>query len=268
MVITLSDSVGLRGHNTPADVKAVQALLNQHRFACGQEDGLCGKRTVQAIIAFQASFLRAPDGKIDPAGKTLAKLNEPGRNAPPPPPTDGSLTRLVAAPVKSAINDGLTPVTNAVITRLLGAPRSDYAADCKPLTNVRLARNLLTASVGPFRVSGLAPAVKSLSLVMAEIQRMQPNVYAVLGTADMLCCRFVRGSTNSISNHSWGTAVDLTLNGVLDQRGDGKVQYGLTLIAPVFNRFGWYWGATFKTEDGMHFEASQESIKSWTDQLA
>ena len=83
----------------------------------------------------------------------------------------------------------------------------------------------------------------------------------------MLCCRLMRGSANAISNHSWGTAIDLTLDGVLDQRGDDKVQFGLTLIAPIFNRHGWYWGAGFPTEDGMHFEGSAAKIGEWKSQL-
>ena len=85
-----------------------------------------------------------------------------------------------------------------------------------------------------------------------------------LGSAGMLCCRFVRGSTTSISNHSWGTAIDLTINGVLDKRGNGQVQYGLALIAPIFNQHGWYWGAGFATEDGMHFEISQDLLMHLT----
>ena len=76
----------------------------------------------------------------------------------------------------------------------------------------------------------------------------------------MLCARLVRGSTSASSNHSWGTAIDLTLDGVLDQRGDGRVQVGLTRIAPIFNRHSWFWGAGFRTEDGMHFEASDELL--------
>jgi hypothetical protein len=79
----------------------------------------------------------------------------------------------------------------------------------------------------------------------------------------MLCCRLVRGSATSISNHSWGTAIDLTLNGVLDVQGDDKVQYGLTLIAPLFNRHGWFWGAAFGVEDAMHFEAGKGLVSQW-----
>ncbi len=62
---------------------------------------------------------------------------------------------------------------------------------------------------------------------------------------------------------SWGTAVDLTLNGVLDARGDDQVFYGLTLIAPIFQRHGWFWGAGFRTEDGMHFEGGKALFDGW-----
>jgi Putative peptidoglycan binding domain/D-alanyl-D-alanine carboxypeptidase len=79
----------------------------------------------------------------------------------------------------------------------------------------------------------------------------------------MLCARFVRGSTSALSNHSWGTAIDLTLDGHLDQRGDARVQVGLARIAPIFNRHGWFWGAGFRIEDAMHFEASDELIRKW-----
>jgi hypothetical protein len=105
--------------------------------------------------------------------------------------------------------------------------------------------------------------VAALRSIVGDIATYEPEVYAALGTAGMLCARLVRGSAHSISNHSWGTAVDLTLNGTLDQRGDDKVQRGLVHIAPVFNDHGWFWGAGFGAEDGMHFEASDELIRRW-----
>ena len=124
-------------------------------------------------------------------------------------------------------------------------------------------RHDLTKDVGPFRARGLAPALEALTAIFAEIKREQSEVYAGLGTAGMLCARLVRGSTSAISNHSWGTAIDLTLDGVLDRRGDDRVQVGLIAIAPIFNRHGWFWGAGFRTEDAMHFEASDELIRRW-----
>jgi hypothetical protein len=83
----------------------------------------------------------------------------------------------------------------------------------------------------------------------------------------MLNCRYVRGSTTSISNHSWGTAIDLGFDGRVDPWRDNKVYFGLTLIAPIFNRHGWYWGAVFRREDGMHFEASRSLAATWASQI-
>lgn len=102
---------------------------------------------------------------------------------------------------------------------------------------------------------------------MKEIAAREPNIYNALGTVGMLCCRYQRGSVTSISNHSWGSAVDLTLRGILDKRGNGLVQYGLAVIAPIFNRYGWYWGAGFSTEDAMHFEASRGLLERWLPEL-
>ncbi len=262
----LSASVGLGGRNVPADVQLVQRRLDRHGFDPGRTPGSCDAALRASIITFQAGFMRDPDGRIDPGGVTWRRLSaEPGSHGAAP--AGDSLTRLEPAPLRSAINGGLTPVSNAFMTTHLGAPRESYSADDQPLTNPRLRRCVSTESVGPFRATGLDPALASLREVLAEVARVRPEVHAALGTAGMLCCRYVRGSTRTISNHSWGTAVDLKINGVLDRRGDGMVQHGLTLIAPIFNRFGWYWGATFPTEDGMHFEASRSLIEHWSAQL-
>ena len=135
------------------------------------------------------------------------------------------------------------------------------------MTNARLRRHVLTGPAGTFNVTGLRPAVESLRRALAQVHIEQPAVYAILGTAGMLCCRLVRGSSTAISNHSWGTAIDFTLNGILDRRGDNQVQLRLTLIASIMNEHGWYWGAAFRTEAAMHFEASRTLISQWTSQL-
>lgn len=172
-----------------------------------------------------------------------------------------SLTDLV--PVPAGINAGLNGTGNALILSLLGNPRSSYDQECREVTNSRLKQRIETDSVGPFRATGFDLAIASLKEVMADIKAEQRQVFDSLSTAGMLCCRRVRGSTTSISNHSWGTAIDLKIDGQLDPRGDGKVQRGLTLIAPIFNRHGWYWGAGFRIEDGMHFEVSRQKMQQW-----
>jgi hypothetical protein len=165
--------------------------------------------------------------------------------------------------IPGGINQRVSSAKQTTMLALLGNPRDSYDAECREVTNQRLKALIVRRDVGPFRVTGLEPAVEGLRTIFAEIQQQEPEVYAGLGTAGMLCARLVRGSTTSISNHSWGTAIDLTLDGVLDRRGDNKVQIGLTRIAPIFNHHDWFWGAGFRTEDAMHFEASDELVRSW-----
>jgi hypothetical protein len=131
------------------------------------------------------------------------------------------------------------------------------------VTHTSLAHRIVTASVGPFRVTGLDSAVTSLTTIMGSIRANQRLVYRVLGTAGMHCARYVRGSTVNVSNHSWGTAIDLTVDRNLDPRGDSQIQFGLHLIAPIFNANGWYWGAGFTTEDAQHFEAGSALVQTW-----
>ena len=177
------------------------------------------------------------------------------------------LVQLIPRPNRGTLNPGLSAADNHLMLQLFGAPRSTYSKTDQPLTNPRLKRNMTTASVGPFRAHGMAPAVDSLRMVMTDIRAHQPDVYRILGSIGMLVCRYMSDSTKLISMHSWGTAIDLTLNRVRDKRDDGKVQYGLTLIAPIFNRHGWYWGGGFPTEDGMHFEGSRAAVSKWATQL-
>lgn len=285
MSIVILGSVGKSGKNNVDDVVKVQNLLLQQGIRIGRADGSCGPRTIGGIVQMQAGFMRKPDGLVEPGGKTLQRLNMVGFKPPvssavapkqvPPQtikksvPAEGgtSLTRLIQKSTLGTLNPDMKAVNNAYMTEKLGKPRESFSSDCQPITNSKLKKYMKTASVGPFTVTGLAPAVESLRTVLTQISSQQPEVYAKLGTAGMLCCRYVRGSTTSISNHSWGTAIDLKLAGVLDKRGDGLVQYGLTLIAPIFNSHGWYWGAAFKTEDAMHFEVSRDLLDKFLPEI-
>jgi hypothetical protein len=173
-------------------------------------------------------------------------------------------------PDAEAMNPGLSAAKASTLERLLGRPREDVSTDCQWPTNPALRRRMVTESVGPFRVTGFAPAVASLRAVMDEVKVALPDLYPLLGSMGMLCCRYIRGSTTKLSNHSWGTAIDLTIAGKLDRRGDGRVQAGLVALAPIFNEAGWYWGAEFgartrsaRWEDAMHFEVAEETLRRW-----
>lgn len=85
MARTITAPVGrLGGVNRPADVRTVQELLNKVAPGSGEpsppldEDGICGPKTIDAIQRFQLHHFgfRGADGRVDPDGPTLAKLNE------------------------------------------------------------------------------------------------------------------------------------------------------------------------------------------------
>ena len=82
-MVTISASVGVDGENKDADVRIVQELLNNvlHLLlpsppltANGNMDSV----TTDRIKIFQRRvvLLNPPDGRVDPSGKTLLKLNE------------------------------------------------------------------------------------------------------------------------------------------------------------------------------------------------
>lgn len=121
-----------------------------------------------------------------------------------------SLTSEV--PIPEGINAGVASAKQATMLSLLGSPRTRFDEYCRPVTHPKLASLTITADVGPFRTTGLKPAVDSLQAVFSDVKAADTALYDAVGTAGMLCVRLVRGSQHSISNHSWGTAIDLTIN--------------------------------------------------------
>ncbi|HYK53114.1 MAG TPA: M15 family metallopeptidase [Candidatus Eremiobacteraceae bacterium] len=121
-----------------------------------------------------------------------------------------------------------------------------------------------TASVGPFRVTGLIPAVDALTRVFSAVQSSKPDLYNLLGTGGMICVRPVRGSTTNFSNHAWGAAIDISIGGKFTLRGSTTVQQGLVDLCPFMHAEQFFWGGGFSTTpDGMHFEVSSELLAQW-----
>lgn len=85
MARTIMAPVGrMGGVNFPQDVTTVQELLNNVSARAGGPsptlvvDGLCGPKTIAAIQRFQLHHFgwSLADGRVDPNGPTLRKLNE------------------------------------------------------------------------------------------------------------------------------------------------------------------------------------------------
>lgn len=174
----------------------------------------------------------------------------------------------IPLPPADQLNPGLNPLSPAKLREILGDPRSTplpphtSGGPCFEVTNRKLDEFIVRRNVGPFRVTGLQPAVDSLAVVLAEIKQSNPSLHDRLGTAGMLCVRRVAGSTNT-SNHAWGTAVDIRVDNVTNIDGNNLALPELLDIAPFFNRHRWFWGAEFPHEDSMHFEISAEKMQQW-----
>lgn len=164
---------------------------------------------------------------------------------------------------KTRFNKGITQPRNRTMLEILGNPRDGYSQECQGMTNPTLKALLETRQIGPIKVTMLKPALDSLERVMNRLKESDPDIYAKVGTAGALCVRFIRGSSTSISNHSWATAIDLTLEGELDGFADGGTQFGLLILAEYFNDEGWFWGAAYNREDSMHFEVGEETLRAW-----
>lgn len=182
---------------------------------------------------------------------------------------------LVPVPPKHTFNLGLTSPPNSYLVDLFGHPvqHGAYKPDgaCTAPNAPAFTPLLETRNVGPFKVTGLRPAVQSLRDVLARVQLEVPDLYALLGSSGMLCSRFTKikqadGSMKigpSVSNHSWGAAIDINLGGKLDSPGNSMTQRGLLILSTYFNAAGWYWGAAFPVEDAMHFEVSKSLFARW-----
>lgn len=296
MTHEIKESVGKLGKNNVDDVLIVQQLLIQQGFSIGGADGLCGRRTIAGITSFQTKFLKYPDGLVEPAGKTLQRLNVIGfrptktnKVAPTvtshqeikktmPTEVVDPLLILVKISDLGVINAGLSYVDNAYMINKLGKPRSDvkgkdgkwhldFTHSYQGVSDDWFKTIVKTDSIGSFKVTGLRTAVESLKVIMNEISIQHPDVYTVLATDGMLNCRLMTGSETKISMHAWGIAIDLKLGVKQDKRGDKKALYGLSLIAPIFNKYGWCWGAGFPTEDSMHFEVGRDLLDTWLSDL-
>ena len=169
-----------------------------------------------------------------------------------------------ALPARGTVNRGLSsPGPASQIARFGGRPSETLYRNGGPVTNPKLKALLVLENVGPFRVQGLRPAVASLRGVLGAVARDIPDLYRLLGNAGMLVNRLQRGSSTKLSNHAFGTAIDFYIGGVLTQRGSNSSSRGLDTLAPYFNRAGWYWGATFSTDDAMHFECGTALLDSF-----
>ncbi|WP_299654899.1 M15 family metallopeptidase [uncultured Tateyamaria sp.] len=230
-----------------AETRALRRELEELR---ARVDGL-DSRTSIGITALQRPAL--PDVPDLPSKPSEPKVDELRQN----------FAQVVLIADRRSANDGLSLATPGFLRRTFGLPRNDLNDQCQSLTNPRLRDLMSSEPVGPIRAQMLAPALASLRQVFAEVEEFEPELYKRIASSGSLCVRLIRGSAASASAHAYGLAVDLNIDGQLDNFADGRTQLGLILLADFFKRAGWIWGAGFSREDSMHFEVSRQKIEEW-----
>jgi Fungal chitosanase of glycosyl hydrolase group 75/D-alanyl-D-alanine carboxypeptidase len=242
-----------------------------------------GGATVQAapqsggLFTITATF---PDPKPGAAAKqdAGAPVSAPTQKPAPAGPAAGgtaagidtasSLSDRVPIPPPDKMNIGLSACTEGSMLGKFGRP-GDLTPDCSAATGTFRERVRQNFNVGPFKVTGLDYAVESLLQVFSDVQKSNQALFDQVKNEGMLCVRARRHNLGHYSNHSWGTAIDIYFGDDVVPQGLKLAHRGNLLLAPFFNRYGWYWGAGFSGDsvDSMHFELAEETIQKITDHV-
>lgn len=182
--------------------------------------------------------------------------------------SNSTYTALVPTPNRRAMNTGLSASKVSTLRAVFG-DFPDLPVDCGTNKNKIISSMLETRDVGPFRATGIKPALDSLERIFAAVKRDHPDLYKLVGTAGMHCYRRVRGGRNP-SNHCAGTAIDLTIGGVLpgmdySPETPEMIPNGFVILYAYFHAEGWFWAAGYAggRVDAMHFEVADQTLREW-----
>ncbi|MGI3170846.1 M15 family metallopeptidase [Pseudooceanicola sp. C21-150M6] len=222
---------------------------------------------LQDLIAEQSKRIDQLQSSVSRGPASLVPA-DPGQALPRSGPNAivDAYAQVVLIANRTGVNRSLTTATPSFLEGLLGRPRQVLSDNCEAMENPRLREMLEIADVGPVKVNMLRPVVESLRTVFENVRRADQDLYDRINTSGSLCVRRIRGTSASLSSHSFGTAIDLNIDGQLDNFTDGKTQLGLTILADFFREEGWIWGAGFRREDSMHFEVSREKLQEWREE--
>jgi hypothetical protein len=218
-------------------------------------DGIFGAKTRIATIEACKRFNRGTPGRDQ-----FEKVREDGIVDGPVWHSQGLTDFARRVPIPEHSNaPGIRLARQSTMVNALGDP-----SGIEP--NQKLQERMLynVDILGKFRISGYNPACQCVFLAMSRILDSKPDLFRSISSAGMLNVRKVRGSSFHWSNHAWGTAIDLKIDGQLDTMGDGYAQVGLIECVPFFNSVGFFAGIDFSREDAMHFEASENLVRKWT----
>lgn len=281
----LRASVGNSGQNNKSDVAYVQNLLNKHKFSLSNTetmpltaDGICGKKTISAITAFQAEVVGSskPDGRVDPGGKTIKTLEKQIGSysqvpvaagvgikvakatpaTPLSPPKERQVTPIATAktdPRKLKTRSDVANVYGAISADNKWARQSEFLGAFTIPANIQSHKDYSWVNVYSPKKSKVT-TVYCHKAVHSFLEKALNNLVAqnLLGELKEYggshCIRATRGTSNW-SAHSWGLAIDINMTG----NELGKTPKMSSAFAKCFTDAGFGWGGNYSRKDGMHF---------------
>lgn len=246
-------------------VRAWQTYL-VGRGAGIKADGDFGPKTKSATQAFQLEQGLEQTGELDVATRAAATRNGFGV------PMGGPQHPVEKHGAEWPPRPGFQPlVGNAARAAAWGAIKFESAPTPGNPEGIRILdgwekRNIVTVALPQLRGVVGAPADGRVPFHRAGADRLR-ELFERWERAGLLprlqtwggswVPRFIRGSRSTLSNHAFGTAVDI--NAAWNPLGAVPTLAGrhgsVRELVPIANELGFFWGGHFTTRpDGMHFE--------------
>lgn len=214
------------------EVETLQGRLRELGFYGGNIDGQFGQITERGVFLFQKAQMLTQDGIVGP--KTWAALN------------------LKKSPKKDS-RTPKRPRNYAEVKSIFGDPLETGWSNA----NLGFCEVAPTLKVFPIKKGSTVRGFYCHKLLISVFQRVFEDI-VLSGLTDEIksfdgCfnIRKIRGSSTTMSLHSWAIAIDLNYKG--NELGNPQPDMDPRII-DIFEKNGFYWGGNFKRRDGMHFE--------------
>lgn len=222
----------LKNGSSGNEVEILQTRLRELGFYGGKIDGSFGPITERGVLLFQKGQGLKQDGIVGP--KTWAALE------------------LSEAPISDS-RAPKRPRSYSEVKSIFGDPLSAGWSS----KNLAFCEVAPTLKAFPVKKGSTARGFYCHKLLVPIFQKVFEEI-VLSGLTDEVktfdgCfnIRKIRGSSTTMSLHSWAIAIDLNYKG--NELGNPSPEMSADVIA-VFKKYGFYWGGNFKRRDGMHFE--------------
>lgn len=214
------------------EVEALQERLRELGYYGGNIDGEFGPITERGVTLFQKAKGLKDDGIVGPKTWAALELKEA--------PQDSS-----RAPKR--------PKNYSDVKTIFGDPLSSGWSKA----NLAFCEVAPTLKAFPIKKGSTSRGFYCHKLLVSVFQKVFEEIVLAGLTEEIKTfdgcfnIRKIRGSSTTMSLHSWAIAIDLNYKG--NELGNKDPEMDSRVVS-IFEKHGFYWGGNFKRRDGMHFE--------------